>query len=117
MWSGKALLSWPQTTMQPFPRSIGRTPVTANLIGLVKDKWLELMVVMPPLALPNDEAPDTVGVPGRFRQKVEVVIGVQALAVEGESEMKQFQIAWDGKWADGDAEIVHHLSIKPHTEP
>jgi hypothetical protein len=115
-WSGKAMLSWPETTMQPFPRSIARTPATVNLVGLVKDKWLQLMVVIPPLALPSNEAPGIGGYPGRFRQQTEMVLGVQALAVEGESDMKQFHIAWDGGWADGDSEIVHHLSIKPYKE-
>jgi len=112
-WSGKALLSWPQTTMQPFPRSIGRTAINVNLVGLVKEKWLELMVVMPPNDLPSNSPPDSSAVPGRFRKPVELVVAVQALATEGQSQLKQFHIAWDGGWADGDKEITRHLIIEP----
>lgn len=43
---------------------------------------------------------------GRFR------VDVAAEAENGQSEVKSFEISWDGKWEDGDEEMSKHLAVK-----
>ena len=107
-WSGEAPLSWRHGELYPLLREIGSTPLDADLFALVRNKWLDLRVVIRPNALPTD-----CDAPGRWREKIEMVVTVQIKATDAQSEQKLFHVEWDGGWQDGDAEIVRHFRIKP----
>lgn len=107
-WSGETPLSWRHGELYPLLREIGSTPVDADLFALVRDKWLDLRVVVRPFALPTDT--DS---PGRWKEKVEMVVSVQIKAIDAQSEQKLFHVVWDGCWQDGDTEIVRHFQIRP----
>lgn len=107
-WRGEAPLSWRHGELYPLLREIGSTPVDADIFALVRNKWLDLCVVMRPNALPTDT--DS---PGRWREAIEMVVTVQIKATDARSEQKLFHVVWDGGWQDGDAEIVRHFQIRP----
>lgn len=110
-WSGEVPLTWSHPELYGVFRSIGVTPVDADLLSLIKDKWVELCVLIRPNALPHDSIPPIH--PGRWRDTMQIVVTVQVKATEGQSEPRLFHIAWDKSWEDGDEEIKRHLCIKP----
>jgi hypothetical protein len=109
-WSGETPLTWRHSELYPLMREIGTTPVDADLFSLVRNKWLELCVVVRPNALPTDMPND---LPGRWREKIDMVVTVQVKSTDAQSVPKLFHVVWDGSWQDGDAEIVRHLRIRP----
>lgn len=110
-WSGETPLTWRHAELHGFFRSIGLTPVDADFLSLVKDKWVELCVSVRLNALPHDNIPPIN--PGRWRDKMEIVVTIQVKATEGQSKPRLFHIAWDRIWEDGDMEIRRHLRIRP----
>lgn len=110
-WTGEVPLTWSHAELYGAFRSIGLTPVDADLISLVKDKWVELCVLIRPNALPHDSIQPVL--PGRWRDKMQIVVTVQVKATEGQSEPLLVHIEWDKSWQDGDEEIKRHLSIRP----
>lgn len=109
-WRGEVPFTWRHAELHGAFRSIGLTPVDADVVSLVKDKWVELCVLIRPNALPYSGTPSF---PGRWRGEMKMVITVQVKASEGQSNPQLFLVAWDGLWEDGDEEIKRHLRIVP----
>ncbi len=101
-WSGEVPIRWRHQEIHPLARTIG-PPADCDLCNVVKDKWVELS----PLIMPNN-------LTARKREAATMVVSLQARANEGESEITRFQISWDGKWEDGDAEMTRHLVVKKY---
>ena len=74
-----------------------------DLCNVVEDKWVELR----PLIYPNNLVT-------RRKEATNLVLTLQARGNEGESAIKRFQIAWDGKWEAGDMEMAKHLVVKEY---
>ena len=102
-WTGNIPLQWRNQESYPPSRTIG-SAAHCDLCNVVKDKWVEIR----PLIIPNNLVP-------RRKEATKMVVTLQARANEGESELVRFQIAWDGKWEDGDIEMGNHLRVKEYT--
>lgn len=103
-WSGELPVQWTHQAIHPVARTIG-SGAYCDLCSVVKGKWVQLH----PLIVPNN-------FPLQWRTAATLVVSLQARGNEGESPISRFQIAWDGKWADGDTEMTRHLVVKDITE-
>ena len=99
-WSGEVPIRWRHQEIYPLARSIGST-IDCDLCSVVKNKLIQLH----PLIVPNNL------VVAR-REPTKMVVSLQARANEGESAIQRFQISWDGKWADGESEMLRHFVVK-----
>lgn len=106
-WNGEAPLSWRHGEIYSLLRPVGVTDLYCDLVSLVRNKWLELLLVIRPNHVPSD-----CETPGRWRGPISFIVYVQAKAIEAQSKIMRFSISWDGGWAEGDAEIGRHLSIR-----
>ena len=102
-WSGELPVQWTHQAIYPVARTIG-PGAYCDLCSVVKNKWVQLH----PLIFPNN-------FPLQWRSAATLVVSLQARGNEGESPISRFQIAWDGKWADGDTEMTRHLVVKDVT--
>lgn len=107
VWTGEAPLPWRHGQLYSLQRPVGVADLHCDLICLVRDKWLELPLVIRPNRLPTD-----CGEPGRWRKAVAMIVYVQVKALEAQSPVVGFTVAWDGGWEDGDIEIERHLRIE-----
>jgi hypothetical protein len=84
-WNGDALLSWRNGALYPVLREIGSTAIDADFCYLVEDKWLELCVVEGARSnnIPTDLEPFR---PGRWRNKIEMIVTVQTKSTESMSK-------------------------------
>jgi len=114
-WNGDAPLSWRNGALYPLLREVGATEIDADFFYLVEDKWLEVCVVDGARVnnIPTDSEPFR---PGRWRNKVEMIVTVQAKSTESKSAPYMFYVDWDADWEIGDKEILHHLKIKHITD-
>lgn len=99
-WAGDVPLRWKLQEIHPISRTVG-PPADCDLCSVIRGKWLELH----PLIVPNN-------LPARRLEKADLVVSVQARSNEGESNIRRFRISWDGRWEDGEMEMIHHLVIK-----
>jgi hypothetical protein len=100
-WAGEVPLRWSLQEIRPLTRVIG-PPALCDLCSVVKGKWVELH----PLIVPHNLAQR-----GRRREKVQMIVTLQAQAAEANSGLVRIKIAWDGRWEDGEAEMAKHLII------
>jgi hypothetical protein len=100
-WAGQVPLRWTHQEIIPLEQTIGPS-VTCDLCSVMKDKWLELH----PLILPANLADLA-----RRRQPAYMRISVQVTSSEVDSDIRQFQISWDGQWKDGEVEMAQHLVV------
>jgi len=109
-WNGDAPLSWRNGALYPLLREIGATAIDADFFYLVENKWLEACVVDGARSnnIPTDSEPFR---PGRWRKKIEMIVTVQAKSTESASSPYMYYVAWDGKWEEGDSEILRHIKI------
>ncbi|HBH81276.1 MAG TPA: hypothetical protein DDY39_15750 [Nitrospira sp.] len=103
-WSGELPVQWTHQAIHPVLRTIG-PDIYCDLCSVVKGKWLQLH----PLIVPNNFLLQR-------RNPTRLVVSLQAKGSEGESTISRFEIAWDGKWDDGDLEMRRHLIVKDVTQ-
>lgn len=104
IWSGDLPIQWMHQEIYPPARAIGPFAF-CDLCSAVKHKWIQLH----PIIVPNN-------FPIKRRSATTLVLSLQARGTEGESPVARFQIAWDGKWEDGDTEMARHLVVKDVTQ-
>jgi hypothetical protein len=103
-WSGAIPLGWRHQELFPPARTIG-APADVDLCSVVKDKWLQLHLLVRPFNLEVER-----------RAATTLVLSLQAQANEGDSPVLRLKIAWNGKWDDGAQEMRRHLTIEPLDE-
>lgn len=101
-WAGEVPLGWSLQEIRPLTRVIG-PPALCDLCSVVKGKWVELHPVIVPHNLADL---------ARRREKVQMIVTLQAQAAEANSDLVRIQIAWNGGWEDGEAEMAKHLVIR-----
>jgi hypothetical protein len=101
-WFGEVPLQWTHQEIYPLDRTIG-PPADFDLCSVVKGKWIQLHPIIFPENLPHQ---------CQWRNPTTLVVTVQARGNEGQSPLSRFQIAWDGKWEDGQVEMSRHLVVK-----
>ena len=103
-WTGEVPLRWTHQEIMPLERTVG-PDATCDFCSVVKDKWLQLH----PLIMPNNLAEIAFR---RVPAKVDMTVSLVARSSEADSPIKRLQIAWDGRWSAGEAEMAQHLVIK-----
>jgi hypothetical protein len=103
-WTGPVPINWRNGVIYAPERTVG-AEADADLCSVVKGKWLELHPMVVPMSLK-----------ARYRNEpVDIVLHFQAQGAEASSPVLAVHLAWDGKWADGDREMLHHLVIRTTT--
>lgn len=102
-WSGDLPIQWVHQAINPLSRTIGAA-YSCDLCSVVKDKYVQLHLLVSPHNLPVQR-------PG----PMQLILSLQARGNEGVSAISRFQIAWDGKWADGDHEMMRHFVVRDIT--
>jgi hypothetical protein len=102
-------LTWRnQRELDPRPtRNVGGIPHESALFFVRQDG-----LFLTPMVVPNN-------LPSRYPSGSRVVlwVTVQARSLEADSEASRFQIAWDGIWERGEAEMSRHLVVTPVLAP
>jgi hypothetical protein len=95
-------LEWQNRALDPRPwRTVGSRPHAADLLCARPDG-----IYLTPMITPNN-------FPGFYPSGNHVLfwVTVQALAIEAASRPLRLEIAWDGVWELGTAEMARHLII------
>jgi hypothetical protein len=101
VYSATLPLKWRNQEADPRPsRTIGADDF-ADLLYVNEGGSLYLT----PMIIPNN-------FPLRHIGATMLWVTVQALSIEADSELLRLQIAWDGQWDLGEAEMTKHLKIK-----
>lgn len=101
-WVGQVPLRWSLQEIKPLTQTIGPS-MLLDLCSVIKNKWIELH----PLITPNNLT-DLI----KRREKVDMILTIQAQSAEADSAQSRIQISWDGQWEDGEVEMAKHLKIK-----
>jgi hypothetical protein len=109
VWTGEIPLRWEHPEIQPASRTLGR-PARADFIAAAQDQeevperrnQLHLMSVNWPSNMQRVYFTGT-----RFW------VTVVATSNEADSSAIRLEIAWDGNWNPGEAEMWEHLKIRP----
>jgi hypothetical protein len=96
-WAGSVPIVWMH---ERSVRTIGATPAQADLVTVVKNKWLALHPQIKPLNFPPD-----------YRTAVRLRLSLKAEAEEYETAVMRVLVSWDGMWHDGAQEMRNHLRI------
>lgn len=103
-WTGELPLGWALSTDQATPRKVGR-PATCDFCSIAEDKWIQFHPTVLPMGFKsriNKEDPE------RDR---DLIVTVQAIAMEGSSKKLRLRMSWDGNWEVGDVEMQNHFQI------
>ena len=103
-WVGAAPFQWRHQEIYPPARTIG-ADADSDLCHVVKEKWLELHLLVTPF---NLEAKRT--------SACDMILTLQARANEADSPVEKIRLAWNGKWDSGSREMRQHLAIS-HLQP
>ncbi|MBN1617836.1 hypothetical protein JW887_00640 [Candidatus Dojkabacteria bacterium] len=103
MWEGEVPMEWEHQSIYPLARNIGQ-PISCDLCSVLKPGVLRLH----PIIMPNN-------LKATYNTETVIRLIFQAKCDEGVSKMFKIQIAWDGKWNDGDIEMKKHLIIEELT--
>ncbi len=98
-WSGEIPLLWQYYEALSPIRTIGPSR-NCDLCSVVKGKWMGLH----PAVMP-------VGFGGRYKGTANLRLLLQAQSIEADSDPVLVQIAWDGEWEDGEAEMAKHMVV------
>ena len=102
-WTGDVPFGWRHRQLFPVSRTIG-AQADIDLCSVTQSGHLQLHLLLIPF---NLEA---------VRSKAStMVLSVQARGDQTDSTVLRVQIAWDGKWEQGAAEMRHHLDVKKIT--
>lgn len=99
-WSGDVPIKWRLQEIFPPARDIGPA-ADCDLCSVVKNKWVQLHPLIQPFNLNTTK-----------REACRFVVTLQARSTEADSPFIRIQIAWDGRWEDGDHEMQRHLTLR-----
>ena len=106
VWLGELPLQWQHAQVHALLRTVGR-PALADSISVVQD----------PVRQHNELHLMTLLTPNNFGKSyygpTQLWVTVIARANEADSRQLRLEIAWDGQWSDGGAEMRQHLVIRP----
>jgi hypothetical protein len=108
VWTGEVPLRWEHAEIHPAARTLGR-PGRADFVVAAQDpretperqNQLHLM----PLIEPNN-------LQRSYYTATHIWVTVIATANEADSPALRLEIAWDGQWNAGEAEMARHLVIR-----
>jgi hypothetical protein len=100
-WTGNVPMRWRDQEITPFTQTIG-APVDCDFCMVGK---FEPVLSLMPLLAPNNLKVHWQG-PCKFMTRL------QARSTEKDSDELYIQVAWDGKWEDGDIEMKKHLTVE-----
>jgi hypothetical protein len=104
-WTGEIPLQWYHREIHPLLRTVGR-PARADLAVVANDTTMgrrELHLM--PLIEPNNFQRS-------YYTETHLWVTVMATANEADSPPLRLEIAWDGQWDAGEAEMARHLVIR-----
>lgn len=99
-WTGDVPLGWRHQQVYPILRTIG-PPSDVDLCSVVKDKWLQLHLLVVPY---NWEV--------KRRTRTRLLLFLQARSDEADSTILRVEVSWDGQWHEGAQEMQRHLVLK-----
>lgn len=100
-WVGDIPLTWRNQQVSPLQRTIGHS-YDCDLCSVGKDLGFSLALLVQPFNL--------AGYTSR-KEELNIILTVQARGRRTDSTPCQFQIAWDGNWADVGSQMKKHLVI------
>ena len=104
-WSGSVPLQWrfenPETP--PEVRTIG-TWDEIDLCSVIRGHWMSLHPTIHPKNLTETYAANR-------DPPFDLALTVQARGEEVDSKVCRWRVFWDGKWKDGDAEMLGHFHV------
>ncbi len=98
-WNGEIPLLWQHSEVMPAFRTIGPA-VNCALCSVVRGKWVGLH----PLVMPQPFV-------DQYRAPANLRLQLQARSIERDSDHILIEIAWDGEWEDGEAEMARHMVV------
>jgi hypothetical protein len=102
LWAGEMPLRWAHQEVNPFAKSVGPEAL-CELLNVVEDKWIELQTLVKVIGFPLDK---------RREPLKNWVITVQARGLEADSPARKFRLSWNGKWNEGENEMVGNLVLQ-----
>jgi hypothetical protein len=104
VWTGEIPLEWEQGEIHPLFRTVGR-PARAKFVVAANDttmdqRQLHLMLLIVPSNFERS-----------YTAATHLWVTLMAISDEGKSDEVRLEIAWDGQWDDGEAEMAQHLRI------
>jgi hypothetical protein len=101
-WEGNTPMRWRDQEIHPLQRKIGAS-FDCDMCMVTKKGYSQILPVIAPLCLTTQLLPNS-----------EVVISLQARAVEVDSDPVRIRIWWDGQWKDGDEEMGQHFIVEEY---
>lgn len=99
-WIGDLPLRWRLQEVFPLVRNIGHA-AEADLCNVVRDKWVELQLLIVPKSLSV-----------RYRGRCDIVVTLQARGIDCDSNLLRIKVAWDGHWSDDMTEMSGHMVVR-----
>jgi hypothetical protein len=93
-------LIWQYAALHPTSRTIGPDAIADLLYVREDDQSLRLT----PMVFPNN-------FPGHHTTAARLWVTLQARSIEANSRSLRLEIAWDGQWDAGEAEMRRHLRV------
>jgi hypothetical protein len=104
-WVGDVPIRLRHQEIYPMARNIGPT-ADYDLCSVRQDGVFGLHpLIMTPLNLVHIK-----------NKAATMVVSLQARSNEADSKIYRFRIAWDGKWEDGDSEMLRHFIVEDITD-
>src|SRR5262249_18997560 len=98
---GPLPLGWKFPMLHPLNRTVGDDAI-ADLFFVLEGKPLEFVLPVVPNNFPHLHEPP-----------VKLWATVQARSIEGSSNPLRLEIAWNGRWELGEAEMAKNLQVSP----
>jgi hypothetical protein len=99
-WQGDVQIKWKHPHHYPQPNYIGK-PVDYDLVSVDAEHFVSLHPIAAASSL------------NRVRtEKFRICVWLQARSTEADSPVTNFDISWDGIWAEETAEMSKHLIVK-----
>lgn len=96
---GPLPLGWKHPQLYPLGRTVGDDAI-ADFFYVLEGKPLEFILPLVPNNFPHKQAPP-----------FKIWVTLQARAIEGTSKPLRLEIAWNGKWTEGAAEMANNLTF------
>ena len=101
-WLGNIPMRWRYQEVHPLQRDIGAT-IECDLCSVVEGQFLRLETLLQPEEMKREWEP---------LPKIALVVTFQARAIETDSNEINVRIAWNGKWANSDQDILRHIVVE-----
>ncbi len=99
-WAGDIPMTWRNQQLSPLTRTIGHD-YDCDLCSVGKEQGLSLALLIFPYNLNAHR-----------KEACTIIVSLQARGTRTDSPICRIEIAWDGKWDDGDSEMKQHLVVK-----